>query len=360
MRTALLGGADEGPVAIVAGSAPQPSPTPGPAIVNAGQTGYFRTLYAPAAFTPIKAAYARLSPYDQLGVLNDAGSLGGAGYEPYADALDITSAIPADADPIVAQAIVSRLRGIDELLKGDPARAAWRVHARTIVDPLYARLGWDKRAGESDNTALLRSTVLNALGQFDDPQVLAEAHRRFEAFRSAPSSLDAGTRRTVLNIVATHADAATWEELHAMAKDASTSTEKADGYFRLASARDPVLAQRALALSLTDEPDKTTTPSMITSVGFEHPAMALDFAIAHVDRLNTVLEPDSRNQFIPRIAQESNELSAITKLDAYATAHIPATAQGDVVKARSAIRYAAEVKARVVPQVTAWLRSHRS
>ena len=360
VRTAPLGGGDEGPVTLVQGPAPQPSPTPEPAVVNAGQTGYFRTLYAPAAFAPIKAGFARLNPYDQLGVLNDAGSLGGAGYEPYADALDLTAAIPADADPIVAEAIVSRLAGVDETLKGQPdLRAAWRAHARTVVEPLYRRLGWDKRSGESDNTALLRATVLNALGEFDDPAVLAGARQRFDAYLKDGSTLDAATRRTVLNMVATHADAATWEALHQLARTAPTALDKEEAYTRLAEARDPALAQRALALALTDEPEKTTAPTMIRVVGYEHPAMALDFAIANMGAISAVLEPDSRNQFVPRIAQESTDLSALAKLDAYAAANIPATAQGEVVKARSAIRFTAEAKARVIPQVKAWLTAHR-
>ena len=327
-------------------------------IVNAGQAGYFRTLYTSDALAPLKAGYARLDPYDQLGVLNDASALGSAGQESYADTLDLTSAIPTEAEPIVARSLVERLVAVDSLLKGRPERVAWRAHARAVVAPLYAKLGWFKRSSESDNTAILRASVLSAMGTFDDPAVLAEAHSRFEAYRRGSVALDAGARETILGIVAAHADASTWEELHQLARTAATSTDKANAYFRLARALDPALAQRALALSLTDEPDKTTAPSMVTSVGFEHPAMALDFAIAHVDAINAVLEPDSRNSFIPRIAQESDDLSALAKLDGYAAAHIPATAQGEVVKARSSVRYSAQVKARVAPQVGAWLRAH--
>ncbi len=327
------------------------------AVVNAGQTGYFRTEYAPAAFAPIKAAYARLDPYDQLGVLNDAAALGGAGYQPYADTLDLVAALPVDADPVVAQEAVDRITAVDEIMRDAPELAAWRGRARELLRPLHAKLGWAPRAGESDNTALLRQAVLRALSEVDDAQVIAEARARF-ADAGREGGLDPATRRTVLAIVALHATPAEWDALHALARRAPTALEKADAYFRLGRARDPALARRALELALTDEPDATTTPSIITDVGLEHPRMALDFAIAHIDRINVVLEPDSRAAFIPRVAQEDDDLAVLPVLDAYAAAHIPPSAQGDVVRARSAIRAAAERRARVRPQVAAWLASH--
>lgn len=329
----------------------------GPVLVNAGQTGYFRTLYAPQAFASLGAAYGRLSAEDQYGVLNDASALGAAGMEPYGDVLQLTSAIPPSADPVVAAALVQRLTAIDALYRNEPEarRAAWRAHARAVIAPLFARLGWTARPAEADNAASLRTTVIAALGRLDDPGVVAEANRRFEVYRSDPASLDPTVRRAVLSIVAQHADAATWEQLHALARSSTSAVEKTEYFVLLAAARDPVLAQRALSLALTQEPEKTTAPSMIGAAADEHPTMALDFAIANSSALNALLEPDSRNQFIPRIAQTSDDASAIAKLHAYALTHIPPTARGEVVKAESAIAYVARVKATVLPQVDRWL-----
>ncbi len=352
-------GSDVGTAANISGAFSHMVATPTPAVVNAGQTGYFRTLYAPAAFAPVKAAFATLSPYDQLGVLNDASALGGAGYEPYADTLDLTAAVPADADPVVAEAMVGRLVAVDRLLRGRPDQAAWRLHARRVIAPLYARLGWDQRAGESDNTGSLRAAVLSALARFDDPAVLAQAHARFERHLLDPNALDAATRSTVLDITAIHADAATWDRLHALAKAADSHLDKSEGYARLGEARDPALARRALDLAVSGEPEATTAPSLVSAVSREHPAMALDFAIAHAQRLNALLEPDSRSQYVPRIASASDDLATLPKLDAYAAAHIPATARGEVRNAEGAVRSAAEVKARLLPQVSAWMAAHR-
>jgi aminopeptidase N len=49
----------------------------------------------------------------------------------------------------------------------------------------------------------------------------------------------------------------------------------------------------------------------------------------------------------------------IAKLNAYANAHIPATARGDVVKATSAIGFNAEVRTKRLPEIDRWLAAKR-
>ncbi len=51
----------------------------GPVVVNSGQSGYFRTLYAPSLFASLREKYALLPPVDQFGLLADSWALGLAG-----------------------------------------------------------------------------------------------------------------------------------------------------------------------------------------------------------------------------------------------------------------------------------------
>ncbi len=76
--------------------------------------------------------------------------------------------------------------------------------------------------------------------------MIAEARRRFAAFQTDPATLSPELRSTVLGIVARHADAATWDALHAMAKKETSSMLRDQSYALLAYAKDPALAQRAL------------------------------------------------------------------------------------------------------------------
>ncbi|MEO8926121.1 MAG: M1 family metallopeptidase, partial [Caulobacteraceae bacterium] len=161
--------------AVVSGERPTPIALAGcgPVVLNAGQTAYFRSRYSTDGLAAIAAHYGALSPDDQLGVFNDTASLAYVGQAPMADFLDLTATFKTlAADPVVVQAVGDRLDDLDTLYEGLPSQAAFRAWARGVLGPVFARVGWDKAPGESDNTALLRARLIGALGDFDDPAVL--------------------------------------------------------------------------------------------------------------------------------------------------------------------------------------------
>lgn len=135
----------------------------GPALVNAGQTGYFRTLYTPPEFAKIAKAYGTLGAADQLGVFNDASSLSYAGRQPVGDLLSLLANVPDNADPVVLTAMVDRFDALNSLQRGLPGLAALKAFGRKALAPLYARIGWDAKPGESDNVAKLRANLLYTL-----------------------------------------------------------------------------------------------------------------------------------------------------------------------------------------------------
>jgi len=331
----------------------------GPLVLNAGQTAYFRSRYSADGLAAITARYSALMPDDQLGVLNDTGSLARVGDEPMSAFLDLAARFTTmTADPVVVQAVANWLGGFDDLYEGLPTRTAFRAWARSVLHPTFARVGWDKAPGESDNTAVLRASLIDALGNFDDPAVVAEARRRFAGFLANPSSLDAATRRSVLGVVAQHADAPTWEALHTLAKAARTGLERQELYDLLGAAEDKALAARTLDLALSGEPPATTAPEMIRAVSFLHPAMAFDFAVAHWDQVSRLLEPTTQARFVPELVGQASDLALIGRLDGFAAEHIPPTARQDLIKAEATIRYLAKVRSERLPQVDRWLRAN--
>jgi aminopeptidase N len=325
-------------------------------ILNAGQAAYFRSRYSSKALTALADRYATLSADNQLGLLNDTVSLASVGDVPMATFMDLTRHFPADADAVVIGALVARLQNFDHLYDGLPTQPAFRAYARGVLAPIFAHKGWEKIAGESDNTAVLRGDLIAALGNFGDPDVLAEARRRFERFAVDPASLEAATRRTVLRVVATHADAAAWDQLHAMAKSAKTQVERQELYGLLAASEDPALVQRALDLALSGEPPKTTAPGMIGTAAGRHPGMAFDFAVAHWDQVESFLEPTSSTRFVPRLVSGASDPHLIGKLESFAQVHIPPSASQDLHKAEANIRYLASIRKDRLPEVDRWLK----
>ena len=272
----------------------------GPVVVNAGQTGYYRTLYAPAQFAEVRNGFAKLEAIDQLGLLNDVWALGMSGLQPASDYLDLAAATPVEADPKIWGEIAGSFASLDAYYAGDAARRAkFRTFAIAKLAPVFARIGWNAQAGEADPVTILRSDLIGTLGQLGDPAVIAEARRRYAAQATDPAAMPTALRRTILAVVALHADAATWEQMHAAAKVEKTPLVKDMLYSLLSIAKDKALAQRALELALTDEPGATNSAGMIGTVAGQHPDLAFDFAMAHRAQVETKVDSSSRSRYFP-------------------------------------------------------------
>jgi aminopeptidase N len=344
---------------VVSGPEPQTAEVAGcdAVVLNAGQSGYFRSRYSAQGLAAITAAYGALSPDDQLGVLNDRSALANAGLEPMAAFMDLTKGFPADADPVVASALAGQLQGLDMIYDGLPSQAAFRTYAHSVLDPLFARVGWDKRPNEGDNVAQLRSELIAALSDLDDPSVQAEARKRFDRYVIDASSLDAGTRRTALSVVAAHADAMTWDQLHRMAKSAATELEREELYNLLAAAHSEVLVQQALQLASSGEPPPTIAPEMIATASYRHPKIAFDFTVAHWDAISSLIEPTSQPRFVPDLLNTASDPQLLDSLNAFAEHHIPPDARQNLRKTEATVRYRATIRKDRLPEVDQWVQS---
>ena len=328
-----------------------------PVVVNAGQKGYYRTLYAPQQFRALRDGYARLPVVDQLGVMLDASALAQTGLQPEADLLDLADQVPLDASPDLWQLVAGVLGGIDEMFKGQPERqAAFRKYALSRLSPKFEQLGWESREGDSSTVKDLRTSLIGTLSGMGDAKVVAEARRRFAAAASDPAAMPPDLRNTVLDIVAYNADAATWDKLHAMARGEQSSMIRDQYYGLLARAKDKALAQRALDMALTDEPGATNGAGMISAVSWEHPDMAFDFAVAHREQVDKLVDTTSRARYYPGLGSGANDLAMVGKIRAFADKHIAPTSRRSAETAIAAIQTRLKLRALQQPQVEAWLR----
>jgi aminopeptidase N len=326
------------------------------AVINAGQAGYFRTLYAPEFWSRLAPQFPTLAPADQLGLLYDARALGEAGFEPMGDFLALARTAPQLQEPVVLSNLAVELA---ELARAYPRGGgdAYRAYARARLGPVLARVGWDPRAGEADNAASLRGDLIEALGDLDDPAVAAEARRRFEASLAAPDQLTGAMRNAIQGVVARNADAAAWDQLHALARAAAGTPERNRLYRLLGSAEDPRLAQQALALALSGEPAPTTAPAIIAAVSRLHPDAAFDFALAHRTQVEALLEPTSRTGFFTGLARTSADPTMLDKLDAFART-IPPSSRNEVAKAQSEVRRRRAFAEQRLPEIDRWIAAH--
>ena len=327
----------------------------GPVLVNAGQTGYYRTLYAPAQLAALKQDFGKLTPIDQLGLMSDTWAEGMAGLEPVSDFLDMAKATPADAAPEIWAEVAESLEGLDQYYRGDKARQdRFRAYAVAQLKPAFARVGWDARPDESTSTTLLRTQLIGALAELGDADMLKEVRRRYDAQATDPKAVPAALRKTILAIVAQHADAATWDKLHAQAKAEKSPMIRDRLYGLLSYAKDKALAQRALDLALTTEPGATNSAGMIRGVAWRHPEMAYDFAMAHRAQVDKLVDSTSGGRYYPSLGSSSFDPAMIAKIKAYeATIDPSARRPADAVIAN--IQYRMMVRKDRLPAVDAWL-----
>ncbi len=326
----------------------------GPVLVNSGQSGYYRTLYAPALLNRLTGSYASLKPIDQIGLLADNWGLGLAGYQPASEALDLLDAVPASGNPQLYTRVATILAQIHNLYRGDLQRQAMLGrYASAKLSPVLARVGWTARADEASNVAVLRSELISTLGAIGDPRVVAEANRRFA---TGDPSVTAGPLRTaILSVVSLNVDAARWEQLRAQARAEKNPLVRAQLYRLLGSARDPALAAQALALALTEEPGATTSPGIISAVAAQHPDLAYDFALRNRDKVEAMIDVSTRSAFIPGLAAGSGDPAMVARLQEHAARYMTAESRRPADIAIAAIEDRVRVRQTRLPDITRWL-----
>jgi aminopeptidase N len=329
----------------------------GPVVVNRGQTGYYRTLYAPDLRDQLERSYAKLDAIDQIGLLADSWGLGLAGYQSTAEALDLVDAIPANGNPQLWGRAATILVQIHDRFKGDTARQALvSRYASSRLLPVLNRLGWSGRRDEPAPNSVLRAGLINALGSMGDATVVAEVRRRYRA--SDPSVVAGPLRSTILSAVAVNPDAATWDRLHQQARAEKSPQVRLQLYNLLASTWDEGLARRALALALTEEPGATISAAMIGTVAVRHPDLAFGYAAENRAKVEALVDIASRSQFIPGLANGSSDRAMLARLEAYAR-DLPADARKPVEEARAAVEDRARVREERLPDISRWLEARR-
>jgi aminopeptidase N len=335
------------------------APGCGVLVVNAGQAGYYRTLYAPKDFAALAASFDKLAPIDQLGLLSDSWSLGMAGLQPASSFLQLAEAAPLSADPKVWTRIAQLFANLNGMYDGDAARQKrFAGFAIARLAPVMAQVGWAARPGEPETIANLRAQLIETLSDLDDPATVAEARRRYAAMGQDPAAVPGPLRKTVMAVVAQHADPAAWDALHAAAIAEKSPMIKDHLYQLLASSNDRALAQRALQLALTDEPGATNSAAMVARVARNYPDMAFDFAIANMGKINERVDVTSRSRYFPRLASGSSDPAMIGKINAYAGAHVAPTSRRDAETAVADITDRIKVRRERLPEIEAWLANN--
>lgn len=357
--TAEIVGAEDIARATISGPKPQTMIAAGcgPVKVNVAETGYFRTLYADAPFEALTESFAELRAEDQLGLLYDAYALGASGDAPFTRFLDLVEKTPASADPVIVGDVASQLVKLQKLFEGETGGERFTEFARAWLRRAFAKIGWDAADGESENVAILRADLIGALAAFDDEAVIAEARKRFAAYRKDPAALSPGILSAVIGVVAAKADAKTFDRLLAKARGATTGREQRLYYIALAGVEDEALARRAIDEFLSEKTPVQLSANLLSALSGEHPALVWSYYRENFESVDKLLDPLRRLDYGAGIASASKDAAIADELEAFAAEHLPESAKTAVASAAERIRFAASVRKERLPELVARLET---
>ena len=223
--------------------------------VNPEQTGFYRVSYSAEDWSRLRTAIQRqeLSATDRLGLQNDAYALSKAGYIAVGQFLALAGAYVDETDASVWEDLAANLGGLDSVLRDEPYHADFQAFARGIFEPVGGRVGWNARDGEGHLDALLRSTVLSALGDYGNDDAIAEAKARFAAYVGDADSVRPDIRSVVFNLAAVRGDRATYDTIWKLQKSSKLDEEKVRLLRSLTRFERPELLDETLERSLSDD-----------------------------------------------------------------------------------------------------------
>ena len=324
---------------------------------NVEGAGNYRVEYDEASWKLLLAELPKLSVPDRVNLLSDAWALVQANRAPLSHYLGLVEKLPTKTELAEREQIIHVFDFTNRLLAAEPSREKFQKYARSILRPSFDELGWEPKSGESVKTALLRASLIKALGELDDKEIIAGCRDRFQKYLADPKSLAPDLRPSVLAIVGRYADEPTWNKLHELGLKTTSIEEKQNYYDALAASIDPKLAARTLEISLGDELPTSRATYLVGKVGrqSDHPEVAWNFAKAHMKQLLAKTDALAANSYAPSLFNLFSDSARIAELKRYAKSDLPPTAAKDVEKAIDEVGFRAEMKLRVVTQVASWL-----
>ena len=330
-----------------------------PIKVNFDDVGYYRTLYDAATEAALAKSIEKMGPADRVNLLADNWALLHAGRIKADRYFILVDAVADDRNRAVWERVMGTIGRLDDLERGLPGRPAFQAYARSRLRPVFERLGWDRAAGEPEDNTILRSKLISTLGGLGDSAVIAEVKRRFAAFVKDPKSLDVNLRGPVIFVAGREADRATYNELRALGRKATSTELRVRYYIALAAAVNPELAEETLAITLTDEVPSDLANGLILEVASgEHPELALDFVKANFEALAAKRGPTFRAFFMCSLMTNFADRAHAEELANFAPVHETAGGRIAAARAEEEIMEAADFRTRQIPAVDAWVKQH--
>jgi puromycin-sensitive aminopeptidase len=236
-------------------------------VVNDGAWGFYRVDYGRDQWSRLlRAGPTRiLDPVERSQLVGDVWAAVVAGRTPLGRWAEAAVAV-AGPDPEPWAPLAGALVGLSRL-GGDDAEAA-ATFARRLAEPVWAELGWDRRAGEDDRAAIARARVLRVLVEAGHhPEVAAEARRRLTAHLSGEGArLEPDLVGAAALAMVAGAGAEGWRLVRNGYLECTDPQEQLRLLAALGATPDPDLARETLELAVSGDVRSQNAHFVVVSV----------------------------------------------------------------------------------------------
>ena len=325
--------------------------------LNVNGAGNYRVEYDAPPWQLLLKAVPKLGVEDRVNLMSDAWALVQAARASVSLYFGLVEKLPASTDLAEREQIIGVFEFANRLVIGSPVREKFQQYGRSVLRPTFEELGWEPKRGEPPSAGNLRASLISALGDLNDLDVIASCRKHFEKYLADPASLSPDLRAPVFAVVGRDADENTWSELHELGVKTSSTEEKQNYYNALACATDPKLVKETLAIALTDELPTSRAIFLVSRVARDsgHPDIAWEFAKANMKALLAKVDAAGANRYAPSLFTFFSDDSRADELKNYAKKNLPRASAVEVAKVVDEIQFRAEFKTRLATQLNAWI-----
>jgi alanyl aminopeptidase len=225
--------------------------------MNAGQAGYYRTLYRGGMLKALLAGRGEhVTAAERIGVLGDAEALMRGGEVPAAEALRAAAEFGDSPVRQVVESTLSIAMSVGYKILPDELRPDFARFLRKVYGARAHALGWSAKPGESDEARLLRPGLLTVVAnEGEDAELIAEAGRLARQWCEKRAAVEPEMVGAVLSVAAAHGDKALYDRLLAELDKTTDPRERGDLFHALGAFRDPALVRANFQLLVSGKVD---------------------------------------------------------------------------------------------------------
>ena len=218
-----------------------------PLQLNCGLSAHFVTKYDESTREYLLKNITELPTLDKICILQDATILARAGFENSASLLSLALSLKTETNEKVfgmaAGALTELRKFVDD---NDATRDSLKRISGEFARATFEELGWDEKAGESDDDRERRTTALSLMMYSEDKDVLNEAKTRFD--NNKLEDLPTEIRALIISVNVRHFETPEMtENLFTAYKNTPSNDLQNDIAIGLTSTKNPETAEKILA-----------------------------------------------------------------------------------------------------------------